>query len=285
MIDRSKTRDIPLHPSAVKGRSNDWNLCRGNHLGQRSCANATIGRTYGRKRSDQSTAQQLARRGPSTYGVIDRSKTRDIPLHPSAVKGRSNDWNLCRGNHLGQRSCANATIGRTYGRKRSDQSTAQQLARRGPSTYGVIDRSKTRDIPLHPSAIKGRSNDWNLCRGNHLGQRSCANATIGRTYGRKRSDQSTAQQLARRGPSTYGVIDRSKTRDIPLHPSAVKGRSNDWNLCRGNHLGQRSCANATIGRTYGRKRSNRYFRRSARRCHWLGCMGAPVSRVRHCQNP
>ena len=68
MIDRSKTRDIPLHPSAVKGRSNDWNLCRGNHLGQRSCANATIGRTYGRKRSDQSTAQQLARSGPSTYG-------------------------------------------------------------------------------------------------------------------------------------------------------------------------------------------------------------------------
>ena len=40
MIDRSKTRDIPLHPSAVKGRSNDWNLCRGNHLGQRSCAGA-----------------------------------------------------------------------------------------------------------------------------------------------------------------------------------------------------------------------------------------------------
>jgi hypothetical protein len=68
--------------------------------------------------------------------VIDRSKTRDIPLHPSAVKGRSNDWNLCRGNHLGQRSCASATIGRTYGRKRSDQSTAQQLARSGPSTYG-----------------------------------------------------------------------------------------------------------------------------------------------------
>jgi hypothetical protein len=75
--------------------------------------------------------------------VIDRSKTRDIPLHPSAVKGRSNDWNLCRGNHLGQRSCASATISRTYGRKRSDQGTAQQLARSGPSTYG-LRRGKAR---------------------------------------------------------------------------------------------------------------------------------------------
>ena len=58
-------------------------------------------------------------------GVIDRSKTRGIPLDPSSAEGRSSDWNLCRGNHLGQRSCASATTGRTYGRKRSDQSTAQ----------------------------------------------------------------------------------------------------------------------------------------------------------------
>ena len=57
MIDRSKTRGIPLDPSAAEGRSSVWNLCRGNHLGQRSCASATTGRTYGRKRSDQSTAQ------------------------------------------------------------------------------------------------------------------------------------------------------------------------------------------------------------------------------------
>src|ERR1700730_16585721 len=58
-------------------------------------------------------------------GVIDRSKTRGIPLDPSAAEGRSSVWNLWRGNHLGQRSCASATTGRTYGRKRSDQSTAQ----------------------------------------------------------------------------------------------------------------------------------------------------------------
>jgi hypothetical protein len=46
-----------------------------------------------------------------------------------------------------------------------------------------------------------------------------------------------------------GVIDRSKTRGIPLDPSAAEGRSSVWNLCRGNHLGQRSCASATTGRT------------------------------------
>src|SRR5580704_2356845 len=92
-------------------------------------------------------------------GVINRSKTRDTPCFPLAAKGRLGVWNSHRGNHLGQRSCASAKTGRTYGRKRSDQSTAQNnLARRGPSTYG-----------------------------------------------RKRSDQSTAQNnLARRGPSTYG---------------------------------------------------------------------------------
>src|SRR6266851_2677824 len=50
----------------------------------------------------------------------------------------------------------------------------------------------------------GRSSVWNSCRGNHLGQRSRASAQTGRTYGRKRSDQSTAKHLARRGPSTYG---------------------------------------------------------------------------------
>src|SRR5208283_3669468 len=53
---------------------------------------------------------------------------------------------------------------------------------------------------------RGRSIVWNPCRGNHLGQRSCASAPTGRTYGRKRSDQSTAKHLARRRPSTYGTL-------------------------------------------------------------------------------
>ena len=70
-------------------------------------------------------------------GVIDRSKTRDTPCFPLAAKGRLGVWNSHRGNHLGQRSCASAKTGRTYGRKRFDQSTAQiNLARRRPSTYG-----------------------------------------------------------------------------------------------------------------------------------------------------
>jgi hypothetical protein len=69
----------------------------------------------------------------------------------------------------------------------------------------VIDRSTTRDTPIDPMAsFEGRNVVWNPCRGNHLGQRSCASAPTGRTYGRKRSDQNAAQILARRGPSTYG---------------------------------------------------------------------------------
>src|SRR5271166_4503572 len=34
--------------------------------------------------------------------------------------------------------------------------------------------------------------------------------------------------------------------------ASYKGRTVAWNLCRGNHLGQRSCASAFTGRTYGR---------------------------------
>jgi transposase len=64
-------------------------------------------------------------------GVIDRSKTRDTPLTPPAAKGRLSVWNPRRGNHLGQRSCASATTGRTYGRKRSDQNTAKTPLRGG----------------------------------------------------------------------------------------------------------------------------------------------------------
>ena len=64
-------------------------------------------------------------------GVIDRSKTRDTPCFPLAAKGRLGVWNSHRGNHLGQRSCASAKTGRTYGRKRSDQSAAQITLRGG----------------------------------------------------------------------------------------------------------------------------------------------------------
>src|SRR6266851_4119928 len=63
--------------------------------------------------------------------------------------------------------------GRTYGRKRSDQSTAKHLARRGPSTYGR------------------KRSDQSTAK--HLARRGPS------TYGRKRSDQSTAKHLARRG--------------------------------------------------------------------------------------
>ena len=69
MINRSKTRDIPKVPVIVQGRIAVRNSGRGNHLGQRSCASATKGRTYERKRSDQNLPKFLARRGPSTYGT------------------------------------------------------------------------------------------------------------------------------------------------------------------------------------------------------------------------
>src|SRR5436190_22729146 len=49
----------------------------------------------------------------------------------------------------------------------------------------------------------GRVVVGNSRRGSHLGQRSKPTASTGRTYGCKRSDQTT-KPLVPRGPSTYG---------------------------------------------------------------------------------
>ena len=92
-------------------------------------------------------------------GVIDRSKTRDTPCFPLAAKGRLGVWNSHRGNHLGQRSCASAKTGRTYGRKRSDQSTAQITLRRGGRSLIASPLSMAFFVaaPGHGS-LRGRNN-------------------------------------------------------------------------------------------------------------------------------
>src|SRR5207302_9047494 len=71
-----------------------------------------------------------------TDGRIDRSEVRDSPWDPLAEEGRVVVWSSRRGNHLGQRSKVTASTGRTYGRKRSDQTVEKTLVARGPSTYG-----------------------------------------------------------------------------------------------------------------------------------------------------
>ena len=109
---------------------------------QRLCREIRARRLDGRRVEDQpdtgsnSTASraepmlELAR-ATSRWRDVNRSKTQDTPCFPLAAKGRLGVWNSHRGNHLGQRSCASAKTGRTYGRKRSDQSTAQITLRGG----------------------------------------------------------------------------------------------------------------------------------------------------------
>jgi hypothetical protein len=81
--------------------------------------------------------------------VIDRSKTRDTPCFPLAAKGRLGVWNSHRGNHLGQRSCASAKTGRTYGRKRSDQIYATTVLQGGGRPHmGSRRRSASQAIDL-----------------------------------------------------------------------------------------------------------------------------------------
>jgi hypothetical protein len=97
---------------------------------------------------------------------------------------------------------------------------SQRSARHGEQlTATVLSRARTCkrmsrwcDQSIHDAGhsdrpnglLRGRTVVGNPGRGNHLGQCSCANAPKGRTYGRKRSDQMSAKDLARRGPSTCG---------------------------------------------------------------------------------
>src|SRR5439155_1941949 len=69
--------------------------------------------------------------------------------------GRVVVGNSRRGSHLGQRSKPTASTGRTYGCKRSDQTT-KPLVPRGPSTYGSR-RSPGRLLlrPLHRRLFAG----------------------------------------------------------------------------------------------------------------------------------
>src|SRR5208337_4007894 len=89
------------------------------------------------------------------------------------------------------------------------------------STDGVIDRSTTEDTPIDPMAsYKGRTVVWNLCRGNHLGQRSCASAFTGRTYGRNDLIKTLPDPLRRGGRPHMclrrpGSIDRKDSRVPP----------------------------------------------------------------------
>jgi hypothetical protein len=100
-----------------------------------------------------------------------------------------------------------------YERAMAEEVAAAVCSGSGQSNLASpLYRSRDRKSPLsaggawaNKPARMGRKTDnrgnsvWNSCRGNHLGQRSCGSAQIGWTYGRKRSDQSTAKHLARRG--------------------------------------------------------------------------------------
>src|SRR3954467_3208853 len=91
-----------------------------------------------------------------------------------------------------------------------------ELARRSRwCDQSILDE---RNPGFSSGPLRGRLSVWNSRRGNHLGQRSCASAPTGRTYGRKRSDQNTAKRLARRGPSTYGECRLKVSRDEGMNP-------------------------------------------------------------------
>jgi hypothetical protein len=108
--------------------------------------------------------------------------------------------------------------------------------------------------------LLGRFAVWNSRRRNHLGQRSCASAPTGRTYGRKRSDQSTAKTLAGRGPSTYGAMSAagSTTWPKPMRRSRPR-RCSGLPRCTKSRRGPAVKALPPDG-AFARPRANRWWR-------------------------
>ena len=74
-------------------------------------------------------------------------------------------------------------------RSKNDAADAEALCE-------AMSRPTMRFVPVKTAE---QQTALNSRRGNHLGQRSCASASTGRTYGRKRSDQSTAKNTLRGG--------------------------------------------------------------------------------------
>src|SRR5204863_114780 len=103
-------------------------------------------RSAGRRVSPHRLSRSCKRRAD---GRIDRSEVRDSPWDTLTEEGRAVVWCSRRGNHLGQRSKVTASTGRTYGRKRSDQTVEKTLVARGPSTYAWrIGTRRLRDRPV-----------------------------------------------------------------------------------------------------------------------------------------
>src|ERR1700730_9185293 len=84
-------------PVTVQGRTGVRNSGRGNHLGQRSCASATKGRTYERKRSDHRTAKKTLR------GEGRPHMHRGVHRDPRQVTGPQCTARMCHPQALGQK--------------------------------------------------------------------------------------------------------------------------------------------------------------------------------------
>jgi hypothetical protein len=117
--------------------------------------------------------------------VINRSTIPGHSVRPNGpLQGRVFVWNSGRGNHLGQRSCASAPTGRTYGR--NDLIKALQNTLRG-----------------------GGRPHMGLDRGTHLGQRSsCRVDKAGHMIAIDPPVRFLIFSLASKGPSTHAPMPR-----------------------------------------------------------------------------
>lgn len=159
--------------------------------------------------------------------------------------GRSAVWNLRRRNHLGQRSCVSASIGRTYGRKRPDQMYRKSLAGKGPSTYGAMSAGTS---TISPRAVWRRSppRRWSASPRSIGSRRKSAAATPRRVapHARQAADRSLTNCVAgsrRRLRSCGQCADRRGNRlcaqSLARAHAVPRGRPNRdrLQLCRTKH--------------------------------------------------
>ena len=101
-------------------------------------------------------------------------------------------------------------------RSKNDAADAEALCE-------AMSRPTMRFVPVKTAE---QQTALNSRRGNHLGQRSCASASTGRTYGRKRSDQSTAKNTLRGGGRPHmGLGLMAPTRRAMPWPASSPSRA------------------------------------------------------------
>ena len=143
---------------------------------------------------------------------------------PVAHEGRGGVWNSRRGNHLGQRSCASATTGRTYERKRSRSRFCKPPCKEGAVHIWHVDEVYVR--------INGEMHYlWRAV--DHEGE-------VLESYVTKTRDKAAALRFLRKALKRHGKAETIVTDGLRSYPAAMRELGNEDRREVGRHLNNRA---------------------------------------------